>query len=195
MADIFLTLTQLEDLFVDLTVQALGIDTKTNPKAVRVSWPTGGAPAWKVHEEVVFLRVYEVDNQYNRQREVKITPIDDNNVNQETTYTRVIGVSWIFYGSSSFDRAAELKDKIFYQDFHDLLALSNVFLVPDVPAPARAPELYNGQWWQRTDLTMLFNEHVARNIAVPIIKSSQITVYADKDGEIDTSVVNVDTNE
>ncbi len=195
MADIFLTLEQLEDLFVAVTVQALGINTKTDPDAVRVSWPTGGAPAWKVHEDIAFLRVYEPDSQYNRQREVKITPLDDDNVNQETTYTRVIGVSWIFYGPRSFDRAAALKDKIFHQEIHDLLALSNVYLVPDIPAPHRNPELYNGQWWQRTDLTMQFNEHVARNIAVPVIKSAEITVYADKDGEIDTAVVNVEPNE
>lgn len=178
--DTALTMHQFEDLFQALTCSILGIDASAHPDYVRISWPTSGAPAWQITDDIVFLQVTEVDNPYNRQREVHFDPYDTNNADQVTHFTRVMQVSWILYGPNSFDRAQAIRDKIFYQDHHDTLAAQNIYLIPDIYATRRVPELFQGRWWERTDLDMKFNELIIRNLAVPYIQTADITVQVDE---------------
>ena len=71
MADIILTLKQLEDIFRNLTCTILGLNPvdPINASRVRVAWPTSGAPGWKITEDVAFLRVRSAGNEYSRQRD------------------------------------------------------------------------------------------------------------------------------
>lgn len=179
-ADTALTLKQFEDLFQALTCTLLGIDVSAHPDYVRISWPTGGAPAWLITDDIVFLQVTEIDNPYNRQREVKFDPYDTLNADQVTNFTRVMQVAWTLYGPNSFDHSQTIRDTIFYQTNHDTLAVQNIFLIPDIYATRRIPELFQGQWWERTDLSMKFNELIIRNLAVPYIQSADITVQVDE---------------
>ena len=186
------TLAQLNQLFQTLTISLLGITFSNNADKtpygkVRVSWPTEGQPAWKITEDVCFIRSLEIDNPYNKQRDVYFTTnytgnnnaVDANNCNQKTSFTRVLMVTWVFYGPSSFENAQKVRDGMFYQLNHDALANNNIYLLPNTESPRRAPELFQGQWWERTDLTMYFNELVIRNLAVPYLKSAQITIMRD----------------
>lgn len=168
--DIFLTFTALKTLFQNLAVTMTGLAADM----VRLSWPTGGAPAWGITDNICFLKVMEIDNPYNRQRDVSFSEIDPNNANQAMSYTRVIAVNLIFYGPNSFDNAQAVRDQIFYPANHDTLALNNIYLVPDVESPRYAPELFAGQWWERTDMTLYFNEQVTRNTTVPFIQTAEI---------------------
>jgi len=61
-----LKISELENLFQDLTCSILNLD---KDRQVRISWPTEGAPAWSITDDVLFIRVVPVDNMYNRQRE------------------------------------------------------------------------------------------------------------------------------
>jgi hypothetical protein len=198
-ADTYLTLPQLRAFFQRLTLTLLGMggmleaweeyqadpppdgEPPANPfYFVRTSWPTGGAPAWKIAENVAFLRILESDSQYNRQRDVAFDPYSEDSANQRTGYTRVVGVTWVFYGPSSFDNAQVVRDRIFYQTNHDALAGQNLYLVPDIPAPRRVPEPFQGQWWERTDLSMNFNEKIVRNMEVPYLQSAEVTIKNDE---------------
>ena len=173
MADSALTIQQINVLMQTLTMGMLGLDPAkpASAYAVRLSWPTGGAPAWKVTEDVAFLRCLEVDDGYNRQRE---TDFNWATSTQSTRFTRVWSISWTFYGPNSFSNAQSVRDLIFYQQQHDTLAQSNLFLIPDIMAPRRAPELFADQWWERTDLTLSFNEAVTRDTVVNAIESATI---------------------
>jgi hypothetical protein len=73
-----------------------------------------------------------------------------------------------------------IRERLFYQEFHDLLRVEQVFAVPEVPAPQRAPELFQGLWWERWDLTVTFNEMVRHNWLVAYLKSTEITVSVDQ---------------
>ena len=42
--------------------------------------------------------------------------------------------------------------------------------------PTRLPELYNNQWWERTDFSATFNEGVTRVSEVPYITSAEIVL-------------------
>ena len=55
MADIILSLSELNKLFYDLTVAMVSAGTQ-----VRISWATGGAPAFEIDENLAFIKVYDV---------------------------------------------------------------------------------------------------------------------------------------
>jgi len=191
--DIFLTQDAVNKVFQRLTISLLGltiptVTDKSSYSKVRVSYPPEGQPAWKVTDNIAFVSVFERDGEYNKPRNVIMDDLDEDNANQETTYTRILEASWIFYGPLSFDNARKVKDGIFYELNREILAGSNLYLVPSTPNPVRIPEIYQGQWWERVDLRMLFNEQVTVNLTVPYLKSSEITVVRE-DG--DDTVIDV----
>ena len=191
--DVFLTQDAVNKVFQNLTITLLGLTAPTTTDKssygkVRVSYPPEGQPAWKVTDDVCFLSVFERDGEYNKPRHVIMQGLDADNANQETTYTRILEASWVFYGPSSFDNARKVKDGLFYELYRDTLAGHNLYPVPSSPNPVRIPEVFQGQWWERVDLRMLFNEQVVVNLTVPYLKSAEITV---EEGNGDQTIVEV----
>lgn len=179
MTDINMTVRQIEDFFVSLTYQILGIDPATlqpNQAPVRVEWPTGGAPGWKIDEDVTFVMVNYDDDAITRQIEVDYQPIDDQNAYRSHSSTRVLRINWICYGPNSFDHANTIRSGIFLPDISKLLADSNLALIFDLPAPIRAPELFNGQWWDRTSFYARFNELMVQSIQVQYLTSTNVQI-------------------
>jgi hypothetical protein len=176
MVDVILTLAQLQALFQSLTVSLTGLD---DDRGVRLSWPTRGQPDWKITEDVAFIRITTSSEPIIAQRDTVYSPNDDTSVQETTSYTRVHRVSWIIYGPNAYDNSQALRDGLYSQAAHDTLAASNLYMVLDVPAVSRAPEPFNGQWWERCDLSARFNEGVTRGAVVPALASAQIIVVSD----------------
>ena len=180
MANIYLTMKQLETLFWQSTLLMIGLDPKNKANAgkVRLSWPTQGASAWKVDEDVIFLRITEADDEYNRQRDTAYDPKDKDadNAIEKKTFTRIIQTYWICYGPNSFDRAFAIRNALFATQSRETLSGSGLYLIPDMDAPRRSPELFAGQWWERTDLSARFNEYIRLDTTVPYLKSADIAV-------------------
>lgn len=179
MSDKYLTISQLNSIFWNITVQMLGLDIN-NPatnSAVRISWPIDGAPAWQITDNVTFIKVLLDDDEYNRIRDVEYIniPNDTNNITQATSYTKVLRIMWTFYGPDSEDRSQTIRDQLFYQDIHDTLSLNDIYMITDVVEPVRAPEFYDTRWWERVDMFVRFNELITRNITIPVI--NEVNVY------------------
>lgn len=182
-----LTFPQINVLMQALTTQMLGID-QTNPRFndfVRLDWPTGGQPAWKITDDACFLRNVVSDDQYNRIRD-KASAFNDGVTNTETfTYTRVWKTSFSLVGPNSLDNARLIKSALFLDFPLDSLAKSNLFIISDIADPIRAPELFDGQWWERVELEVRMNEGVTETILTPAIASAEI-VIADEFGNSET---------
>lgn len=184
--DIYKTLAELNIIFQLMVIEMLGFVATGSPAdyseaaytAVRVSWPTGGAPAWKVSDDVAFIRVTEDDDLINRQRDVEITDYDTNNVNEEVTYTRVMALHLVFYGPNSYDHAQTVRDEIFSSYYRGQLEAHKIYPLPDIVAPKRNPEPFQGQWWERVDMEIRFNEGISKNKRIGLIKEAIIGVYA-----------------
>ena len=142
MSDTILTLNELGDLFYDLTVSLLGGST---PADVRRSWPTQGAPSFGIADDVTFFKIYDVESAISRQMEDVYSQEGSPEAGvMKTGYTRTLRVDWTFYGGSSWDNAILVRNGLFYQVNHDVLAVQNIYLVPDMAPPRRAPELFQG---------------------------------------------------
>lgn len=178
MADTVLSITDIEDFFQTSTTNALGLDpdAPANRKRVRVGWPAKGAPAWKREENVAFLMIGYADDAITRQIDVAYSAVDSVNANRSASYTRVIHVSWTCYGPGSFNDADVIRNSLFLPQTTMDLAAVNMALITDVPMPVRTPELYAGQWWDRSSFFARFNEKVIRQSEVPYIQSADVQI-------------------
>lgn len=72
--------------------------------------------------------------------------------------------------------------KVFYfPNFEYIINNNNLYLVPDrTVGPSRVPELYNGRWWQRSDLELRFYNSVVVETNVDRIVEADIRLEADK---------------
>jgi hypothetical protein len=131
----------------------------TNYYGARIAWQQRGQPRPDIEEDVAFIRAVEVDDEYNRIRDVSYEVTDDV-YTKITNYTRVWEASWYVYGPNSFDNCRKIRTRLFDQDIHDQFAASQLYLVTDPSAPQRVPEQENGQWWERVDFSARFNEEV-----------------------------------
>lgn len=178
MADIVLKLKDIEDFFQEITCEMLGIDLskKENQSKVRIAWPTGGAPGWKINDDICFLRITPVDDKLARELNICYDPVknDEPYAKKQVGYTRVHKINWTLYGPNSYDNADVIRHMIFDFDYMKKFKEKNLFLITDVPMPTRLPEYYNGQWWERTDFSAAFNEGVTRESQIPYIKSAEI---------------------
>lgn len=176
MADIVLKLKEIEDFFQEITCKMLNIDLskEENQDKVRIAWPTGGAPGWKINDDIVFLRITPIDDKLARELNICYDPVknDEPYAKKKVGYTRVHKIDWTLYGPNSYDNADILRHMIFDTKYMKKFKEKNLFLITDVSMPTRLPELYNGQWWERTDFSATFNEGVTRESEVPYIKSA-----------------------
>jgi hypothetical protein len=178
MADTILTVKQIEDFFQNLTLQLLGLDpvAPASQSRARIDWPTKGAPGWKIDEDVSFLAVNYDDDPVTRQMEITYQDKDTFYADRTMSYTRVIRVSWLGYGPNSFNDIDVIRSGLFRPEFTQLLQASNLALITDVPMPVRSPELFNSQWWDRTNFYARFNEKVVRHSDVPYIQSGNVQI-------------------
>lgn len=184
MADQVLKLKEIEDFLFQTTCEMLGLDLskKESHGKVRIAWPTNGAPSWQINEDVTFLRITPQDDKLAREQNIIYTENEQNKalLNKQTGYTRVHKINWTLYGPNSYDNADLIRHLIFDFEYMKKFKKKNLFLITDVPMPVRLPELYNGQWWERTDFSATFNEAVIRESAEPFITSAEIIMVKNR---------------
>ncbi|WP_163855817.1 phage neck terminator protein [Paenibacillus elgii] len=178
MADTVLSILQLGDFFQDITIRLIGLDprAKASQNRVRIGWPAKGAPAWKRDADVGFLLIDYSDDQYTRQMDVTYNESNMDNANRTVSYTRVLRVNWIFYGPNSFGDADMVRAGLFLPQTTMDLAAVNMALITDVAMPIRTPELFAGQWWDRSSFQARFNEKVTRQSEVPYLESANVQI-------------------
>jgi hypothetical protein len=176
-----LSQTDAEDALQALITSILGAGTDPNT-GVRISWPTGGSPGWLITDEVCFLRATLSGERINRSRD-KNTSGTGASLTETVTYIRVWDIDLILYGPNSFDRARLIKSALFMDWVSTALAANSLAVVIDIEDPRRMPELFSGQWWERSDISFRMNELVTEISQVPAMVSVEVDLYTE-----DTSV-------
>ena len=169
MAPVYKTISELNAIFRDSVAQILGYVKTGSPglfpneayKKVRFAWQKGGAPGWGVDDDVVFIRVVQIPDPYNLQREV--ISIDEGGLYKERmSYTRVLALQINVYGPLSWENGQSILDGFYDVGIREELGKSRVYPVPVKADLLRRPELWEGRWWERVDLSLNFNELVVR---------------------------------
>ena len=166
MQDTINTLEEIENKFVEIVQKILKIDVskKKNYGKVRVAWPTNGAPDWKINEDICFIRITPVDSPSARQQDILYDANEENEdaLKEEIAYTRVHNINFCLYGPNSYNNADLIRFALMKESIRKEINNINLHLITDIPMPIRVPELFNGQWWDRTDFNVTYNELVVR---------------------------------
>ena len=152
-----MTLSELQSVFWTMCKDATAATITDPDKFIRWRYPQEGAPDWKITDNVLFLFLNEANDAYAQQRDSQYAT-ENGTVYRKTSRTRVWDLSVIAYGPSAYDLVTAIKDGIFTEPLHKYLGAAGVFIVPTMPNAMHAPEMFAGQWWDRWDITLRFNE-------------------------------------
>lgn len=180
-----LTIDQINGIFVPMTQAMLGLNVDANSGDVRTEWPAVGEPFGERTDDICYLGCLPEDGQYNKIREKYISNNNDpdQTVTENWAYTRIWKISWCFYGPNSTDRGRALKSALFLDYFCNQLVNVNLFPVSSYEEPRRAPELINGQWWERVDYDVQMYELVKETITYGAVASVEV-IGNDNSGQI-----------
>ncbi len=182
MPEIIKTAEEIEDLFRLVVLTILKLDPNKNNKRVRFPWGSnlkagiGSAPAWKKEEDVCLIYELPQDDGYNRRRNRSYADQGGRDLIAVDEHTDVHYFNFVNYGPNAYEFARDIRDGLFLDETRRLLSKNNFYLVTDVPAIKRIPELWNGEWWNRADISAIFNEYVRRESTMMVIEKVPLTV-------------------
>ena len=155
-----MTYEELNDLLWDSIMLCLGLNTANadDIKKVRREYPAEGSPAWKVSDNIVFYSLDENQDNYARQVDSTYEAGTDT-VYKKSTRTRYWALKLTAYGPAAYENLNIIKDMMLSYKVKKLLATGKLYIVPQQLPMTRAPELFAGQWWNRWDCYLFFNEH------------------------------------
>lgn len=184
--EIIKTVEEIEDIFRIAVCQIWNInpDEKQNQKRIRFPWGTDfkreqsdTAPTWKRNEDVCFIYELPQDGSYNGLSDISYE-LDESKRDfiEVDEHTDIYTVIFANYGPNAYEYARDIRDGFKRERIREYLKKHHFFVVPPIQAIKRVPELVNGQWWNRVDVTVVFNEYVRREEPIKSIES--VTVNA-----------------
>ncbi len=147
----------LQKVFWQVAADSTSSLISNSNKFIRWKYPVDGQPDWKITDNIIFLNTSEQNDDYGKQINSEFKT-ENGTVMRYMSRTRVWQVLFTVYGPNSYDIANSIKDGVFTQKIHDNLSKNSVFLVPNLPVCVQSNEMFAGQWWERWDLTLIFNE-------------------------------------
>lgn len=160
----------------------LGHDAKTIPPPVRRSWPTDGGPDWKLTDNVVFMQCTEA-------AEDIMQPIDERwqsegrDFLRESASTRTIQLRLNAYGPACYESLLQIRLELLRG--RPKLKKQKIYIIPGKDSIQYAPELFQGRWWKRADLTLYFNVLISIKSIVKAIEEVNVTIKANEPGTSD----------
>ena len=178
-----LTIAQINAIIQPATLGMLGMGGDSTSAAVRIEWPTQGAPFQQVGDDVCYIRCVTRDDPYNRIRDRANLAAEDPNLEEQWNYTRAWEIHWTLYGPNSTDNARAIRSALYQDYFTDSLSESQLFPISSYEEPIRAPELIDGQWFERVDFGAEMYEFVTETILRQTVVSVE-TILEGNAGEL-----------
>jgi hypothetical protein len=148
-------------------------------KWIRKMYPRNGAPDWTADDDIVFLNIEQRDDDYSRQRD-SVYKSEQGTIMRYAMRTRVWDLTCNAYGPKAYDIVTALQDGVFLPEIKAYLAKNEVYLVPLMQQPVQANEIFAGQWWERWNLTLTFNEQYVSLEDVGRIETVRIRAEAQR---------------
>ena len=197
MSKIIKTIEEIENIFREVVMIILKLDSNKNHTRVRFPWGSNlssdtnsTVASWKRGEDVCFIYVLPQDDLYNRQKNLRYVDRGGKDLVEIEEYTDVHHVNFVNYGANAYECARAIRDGLFSHEIRRFLKKNDFALIADIPAIRRIPELIQGEWHNRADISASFNEFVRRESEMPVIEEIRInTKNTDKNGERTTAQV------
>ena len=187
MREIQKSIEEIEDLLAQVVCMILRIDKDNINGRVRTVWGSNvdsksmSAPNQKTTEDICYIQITPEDDAYNRQRHIRYVYLGGEDMASVDEHTDVYSVLFINYGLKAFDCARNIRDGLFKDKVRRFLRLNFFPLITDVPAVRRVPELVNGNWINRVDVSAKFNQYVRLIGTIGTIEKIGVTHVTDND--------------
>lgn len=188
MAENVRTREQLEDVFREAACLILGIPEDDNKK-IRFGWGsspnTGSAPSFARNSDTVVIYFLTTDSPNNQTKDLSYIDEGNEKLTYVDEHTDVHQVQYVCYGPSAFEQARAIRDGMSQEDVRSLFRRNSLFFVTPVPAPVPVPDVFEGEWWNRYDVRVNFNEgvRIEKKNAVGYVEQVPLTASsADKKG-------------
>ena len=175
-------IAEFESLMWAELMSILGYNLKQTPPQVRRSWPMDGALDWKITDDVIFMQVTEA-------AEDIMQPIDERwqsegrDFLRESASTRTIQLRLNSYGPACYESLLKLRLELLLG--RPKLKKQKIYIIPGKDSIQYAPELFQGRWWKRADLTLYFNVLISVESIVKAIEEVNVTIKANEPGTSD----------
>jgi hypothetical protein len=146
---------------------------------VRIGWQIQGQPGPAITNDTTIITAAPFDTDYSRMRD--LTPSTSGDTITETdVYTRAWKITFTQYGPDSVDQVRAIRSGLIKAQFAaDYLAESNLYINPDIKEPICVPDNFQGQWWERADLVVEYNEQITETLTVGTVASVEVKVYTE----------------
>lgn len=171
----------VETLLQTFVLGALGIVPANDPQAyykVRVGWIQEGQPGFKQGEDVCTITAEMEEGGWQTQARDSSQAENpgDPSLTTTLTYTRCWRIRFSLYGPNGTDHARQIKTSLLLSWGHDQLAVSNLYLGGSIPDARRAPEYFQGAWWERADFAIRLNEYVTDTTTTNYVTSAAVNI-------------------
>lgn len=174
------TLAEVKSAFWNMTKMCLkDIITEDHDRWIRKMYPKNGAPDWQNGDNIVFLNASLRDDDYAKQWD-SIYKTEQGTVMKHSRRTRVWDLEVNAYGERAFDMATAMQDGVYLQTTKMYLAQKGIYLVPFMQYPVQANEIFAGQWWERWNITLTFNEEYDTSEDVGYLDQVRIQARANR---------------
>lgn len=175
-------IAEFESLMWAELMAILGYDVNQLPPPVRRSWPTDGGPDWKLTDNVVFMQCTEA-------AEDIMQPIDERwqsegrDFLRESASTRTMQLRLNAYGPACYESLLQIRLELLRG--RPKLKKQKIYIIPGKDSIQYAPELFQGRWWKRADLTLYFNVLISIKSIVKAIEEVNVMIKANEPGTSD----------
>lgn len=97
-----------------------------------------------------------------------------------TATTRTMQLRLNAYGPACYESLMKIRFDLLHGRFN--LRTNKIYIVPGKDAIQYAPELFQGRWWKRADLTLTFNALMIVDTTINIIEEVNVTVKVNEPG-------------
>ncbi len=172
-------MAELEALFWAELMDILGYDTSVTPPPVRRSWPTDGAPDWRITDNCVFMQFSEAGDGYMQDIDSVLEEAGRDFVLHRAS-TRTLQLKLIAYGPSCYESLLAVRMAL--AGGRSGLRKQKIYPVGGADSVQYVPELFQGRWWKRADLSMTFNCLMVFSTSVNAIEQVDVTIKANEPG-------------
>ena len=162
------------DILWEVIMGILGYSLDATPPPVRQTWQMYGEPDFKITDNVIFLQLmYESGNDVARPLHSFAEDKGDD-IKEIKTQTRVLRLRLIAYGNQGAENIYNIRTAIY--GGIKKLRQNGIYVIPSDDEPRYAPEMFAGQWWERTEFDFLFNQYAEYVNTVTTIEHVPVNV-------------------
>lgn len=156
--------------------------TVTDPAVfskVRQGFQQQGQPGQPINGDTAYVRCIPIPAEYSQGRDFTQVA-GETTITLNDVFSRAWKTSFVFYGPNALDHARAIRSALIKIDlFSSILAVCNLYVNPNIEEPSRGPLEFQGQWWERVDLTVILNEQITESYVVNADASVDISLYTE----------------